>query len=157
MSDFEVGWLQLDSVNNIANYDFIRAYEEKTWQLYNLRYQNSSSSKFPIPGEELSVPLDLVTSGALDGLWNEPFQGRLHPVILGKGTNSENFEWTVHKMVSCQQGNAPLFTNDVQVVNYITSHDVEEYWKERLYNFLNNNQAADKERLAKLAFAWLPA
>lgn len=153
MSHFGVGGLRLDSVNNIGNYDFIRTYKEYAWSLYRSRYTSPSDAKFLVIGEELSVPLDMITSGTLNALWNEPFQGRLRAAILGNSTGSDNFEWTVRKMVNCTLDGDHPFTDGSQAVNYITSHDTEGYQKERLYNFLSNNGIADIERRAKFAFA----
>ena len=157
MSDFGVGGLRLDSVNNIGSYDFIKAYKETAWSLYGSRYISASSAKFLVIGEELSVPLDMVKSGTLNALWNEPFQGRLRAVLLGQSL-SDNFEWTVRKMVDCRLDNDHPFTDCTQAVNYITSHDTEGsgyggYAKQRLYNYLNDNGVTDIERRAKLAFA----
>ncbi|KAK4098768.1 glycoside hydrolase family 13 protein [Parathielavia hyrcaniae] len=47
------------------------------------------------------------------------------------------------------------FSDGAQAVNYITSHDIEGYRKERLYNFLVSNGIWDVEKRAKLAFALL--
>ncbi|KAG0651463.1 Glycogen branching enzyme [Hyphodiscus hymeniophilus] len=157
MSDFGVGGLRLDCVNNIGNYDFLRTYKEAAWSLYRSRYPSASDAKFLVIGEELSVPLDLITGGTLNALWNEPFQGRLRAVILGQNVG-DNFEWTVRKMANCTLDSDYPFTDGAQVVNYITSHDTEGtgfggYQKERLYNFLDDNGVIDVERRAKLAFA----
>jgi 1,4-alpha-glucan branching enzyme len=40
-------------------------------------------------------------------------------------------------------------------VNYITSHDVEGFGNERLYNYLENNGIVQKEKYIKLAFVCL--
>lgn len=157
MSDFGVGGLRLDSVNNIGDYDFLKAYKDAAWSLYRSRYTSSSDAKFLVIGEELSVPLDMITTGTLNALWNEPFQGRLRAVLLGHNLG-DDFEWTVRKMVDCTLDSDHPFTDGSQAVNYITSHDTEGvgfggYQKERLYNFLNDNGVTDVERRGKLAFA----
>jgi 1,4-alpha-glucan branching enzyme len=147
--DFGVSGLRLDSINNVANYDFIKYYKYYAWQLHQAR--NGSADQFIVIGEELSVPKDLLTSDTLNALWNEPFQGRLRSALLVQG-NNDNFEWTVRKMIDCTLDG---FSDGAQAVNYITSHDVEGYRKERLFNFLTNNKVDDIERRAKLAFACL--
>jgi 1,4-alpha-glucan branching enzyme len=146
MSDFGVSGLRLDSINNVASYDFIKSYKDYAWQLHS-----GAADKFIVIGEELSVPKDLLTSGTLNALWNEPFQGRLRSALLGE-SSGDNFEWTVRKMIDCTQDG---FTDGAQAVNYVTSHDVEGFRKERLYNFLDNNKVTDIERRAKLAFVCL--
>lgn len=153
MTSFGVDGLRLDSINNIANYDFIRSYKEYAWAVYNSRYPSADPSKFLVIGEELSVPLNLITSGTLNSLWNESFQSRLRATLLGEATDGDNFEWTVRKMVNCTLDNNHPFTDGSQSINYITSHDTEGYRKERLYNFLSNNNVYDIERRAKFAFA----
>jgi 1,4-alpha-glucan branching enzyme len=158
MMDFGVGGLRLDSVNNIGNYDFVRSYKEQAWKLYNARYGGSSDpSKFLVIGEELSMPVSMVHEGNLNALWNEHWQGRLRSVILGESSGGDNFEWTVRKLVDCTLDDidGTHFTDGAQAVNYITSHDIEGYRKERLYNFFVSNGIWDVEKRAKLAFALL--
>lgn len=154
MSDFGVGGLRLDSVNNIANYDFIKSYKEYAWYLYQARYPSASNAKFLVIGEELADPLDMVTSGTLNALWNEPWQGRLRALIIADPTISD-FAGTVRLMANCTLDPDHPFSDGAQAVNYITSHDVEGYRKERLYNFLDGAGVVDKETRAKMAFALL--
>jgi pullulanase len=158
MSDFGVGGLRLDSVNNVANYDFLKAYKDYAWELYHSRYASPADSKFIVIGEELSDPLSMITTGTLNGLWNESFKRRLRGVILGNAAEGDGFEWTVRKMVDCTLDNSHPFTDLAQAVIYITSHDVGGFGNERLYNFLQNNSITDTseiQRRAKLAFACL--
>jgi 1,4-alpha-glucan branching enzyme len=158
MEDFGVNGLRLDSVNNIGNYEFVRSYKERAWELYNARYGGSAdASKFLVIGEELSMPVSMVHHGVLNALWNEHWQGRLRAVILGESANGDNFEWTVRKLADCTLDDldGTHFTDGAQAVNYITSHDIEGYRKERLYNFLVSNGIWDVEQRAKLAFALL--
>ncbi|KAE8159264.1 glycoside hydrolase superfamily [Aspergillus tamarii] len=155
MSDFGIGGFRLDSVNNIANFDFIKSYTDEAWSLYRSRYEAPVSSKFLVIGEELSVPVDMVTSGTVNALWNEPFQGRLRAAILGESAGGDNFEWTVRKMINCTLDWSHPFTDGQQAINYITSHDTEGFRKERLFNFLSASNIHDIERRSKLAFACL--
>ncbi|CZR60090.1 uncharacterized protein PAC_09985 [Phialocephala subalpina] len=154
MSDFGVGGLRLDSVNNIANYDFIKAYKEYAWSLYQARYASASNAKFLVIGEELADPIDMISTGTLNALWNEPWQGRLRALIIADPTISD-FAGTVRLMANCTLDPDHPFSDGAQAVNYITSHDVEGFRKERLYNFLDGAGVVDKETRAKLAFALL--
>ncbi|GFF40563.1 LOW QUALITY PROTEIN: neopullulanase [Aspergillus udagawae] len=129
---FGVGGLRIDSVNNIANFNFIKSYTDEAWSLYRSRYQTPSPTKFLVISEELSVPINIVTSNTLNSLWNEPFQGRLRAAILGESTD-----------------------NSAQAINYITSHDTQGFRKERLFNFLSNNNINDIKQRSKLAFTCL--
>jgi 1,4-alpha-glucan branching enzyme len=158
MRDFGVGGLRLDSVNNIGNYDFVRSYKQRAWQLYNARHGAAADpSKFLVIGEELSTPVSMVHQGIVDALWNERWQGRLRAAILGEPAGGDNFEWTVRKLVDCTLDDigGARFTDGAQAVNYITSHDIEGYRKERLYNFLKSDGIWDVEQRAKLAFVLL--
>ncbi|KAJ5110384.1 hypothetical protein N7532_000919 [Penicillium argentinense] len=155
MSDFCVDGLRLDSIENIANYDFIKSYKEKAWSLYKSRYGNGSS-KFLVIGEEIkNVPIDMISKDTLNTLWNEPFQERLRAAIIGESSHGDNFEWTVRKMINCTLDSAHPFTDCAQAVNYITSHDVEGFRKERLFDFLWFAHVYDIERRTKLAFTCL--
>ncbi|ORY66130.1 putative alpha amylase, catalytic domain subfamily [Pseudomassariella vexata] len=155
MTDFGVDGLRLDSVNNVGNWDFVRSYKEKSWSLFNSRYAYPDTSRFLVVGEEFSMPVEMISSGYLNALWNDPFQVRVRAAILGKSARGDNFEWTIRKMIDCTLNASVPFTDGAQAINYITFHDVEGIRKERLCNFLENNQIWDKEKRAKLAFACL--
>ena len=47
------------------------------------------------------------------------------------------------------------FDDGAQAINYLTSHDVEGYRKERLFNFFSSSGVDDIERRVKLAFVCL--
>lgn len=158
MSDFGVDGLRLDSVNNVANYDFLKAYKDYAWELYRSRYKSPSDAKFLVIGEELSDPIDMITTGTLNALWNEVFKRRIRAAILGNSISGEDFEWTVRKMVNCTLDSDHPFTDGSQSIIYITSHDVGGDGNERLYNFLLNGgitNTDDIQRRAKLGFACL--
>jgi hypothetical protein len=105
-----------------------------------------------VVGEELTRPLALLTQNRLDGLWNEDFLAKVRSVIIGEGDN-QTFEQNVRGMIDCR---ILGFTDGSQAVNYVTSHDVEGFRKERLYNFLlNNNLRNDFDKRVKLAFVCL--
>ncbi|KAK3901012.1 1,4-alpha-glucan branching enzyme GlgB [Staphylotrichum tortipilum] len=161
MADFAVGGLRLDSVNNVANYDFLRSYKDRAWELYHSRHggaATSDPSKFLVIAEELSTPTSMIHSGVVNALWNEPFQARLRAAILGEAVHPDNLEWTVRKLASPILDTAleaPGFTTGTQAINYITSHDIEGFRKERLFNYLTRNNVWDVARRARLAFALL--
>lgn len=158
MTDFSVGGLRLDSINNVGSWDFVRSYKERAWELYNAPYGPAADpSKFLVIGEELSMPVSMIHQGVINSLWNEPWQGRLRALLLGESCDGDDFEWTVRKVADTTLAglDGTNFTDGAQAINYITSHDIEGYRKERLYNFLSSNGVADVQRRAKLAFALL--
>lgn len=151
MADFALDGLRLDSVNNVANWDFVQEYKDlarETWLA-----SGGSADRFLVVGEELSVPLDLLRQQRLDGLWNERFKYLLRSAILGRHDDHEpSFEWTVRKMIDCRLLG---FRDGAEAVNYVGSHDVEGFRNERLFNYLHNNGIALKEERLKLAFVCL--
>jgi 1,4-alpha-glucan branching enzyme len=158
MSNFHVDGLRLDSVNNIGNWYFIKQFTTDAKNLFRARYAKVSldtdrDERFLVIAEELAVPLDMIRSGTVDALWNETFQGLLRAAVLGESVDSStNFEWTVRKMIDCTYLG---FTSSTQAINYITSHDVAGYRKERLYDFLGHNGVYEKEQRTLLAFVCL--
>jgi pullulanase len=86
-------------------------------------------------------------------LWNDTFRALVRSVILGEG-DPATFEANVRRMVDCRSLG---FTDGAQAINYITSHDLEGFRRERLYNFLLNGNFAgqDLEKRIKLAFVCL--
>ena len=151
MADFGVDGVRMDSVNNIANWDFVQEYKDLARQTWTANGGRDDS--FLVVGEELSVPLDLIRQGRLDGLWNETYKRMVRSAILGRNDGSEpSFEWTVRKMIDCRLNG---FRDGAEAVNYVGSHDVEGFGNERLYNFLGNNGIIWKEERIKLAFVCL--
>ena len=151
MSDFAIDGIRMDSVNNIANWDFVQEFTDlarRTW-----RDRGGSDATFLVVGEELSVPLDLLRQNRLDGLWNEDFKRMVRNVILGRNDDEEpSFEWSVRRMIDCRLLG---FVDGAQAVNYVGSHDVEGFRNERLFNFLQNNGIVFTEERIKLAFVCL--
>lgn len=168
MRDFHVDGIRLDSIENVANWDFIQEFKTRARQLWAERWHNASPRKLPgeaddrflVVGEELSVPISLLTQGRLDGLWNEKFKRMIRSALIGQNDKDDgwdpygnpSFEWTVRKAIDCRYLG---FTDGAQAVIYLTSHDVEGMGNERLYNYLDNNHIHDKEKRFKLAFACL--
>ncbi|MEH1839806.1 MAG: alpha-amylase family glycosyl hydrolase [Nostoc sp.] len=148
---YRVDGLRLDSVNNIANYDFLQEFKDFARTLWDKR--GGTDNRFLVVGEELSVPLSLIQQNRLDGLWNEKFKQIIRQVILGKNAWDESsFEWSIRKLIDCRNLG---FTDGSQAVNYITSHDVGGYGNERFFSYLVSNRIAHTEPRIKLAFVCL--
>lgn len=165
MTDFGIGGLRLDSVENTGSWDFVVEYRRAAWELYRARPdgQGNDASKFLVVGEGGSGGMLAGddTTKCLDALWNDSWQERLRAVILGQGARGEDFEATVGKLVDCRSDRDIGFYDGAQAINYITSHGVEGYGRERLCAFLWNHgvgsreSTSETERRAKLAFACL--
>ena len=155
MDDYRIDGIRIDSVNNIASWDFIQAFHDAARSQWTKQWPGKPAgtvdARFTVVGEELSVPFDLVHQKRLDGLWNERFQARVRGAIIGEGVG-DNFEWTVRKMIDCRLLG---FGDGAQAINYLTSHDVEGFRKERLYDFLDSCGVWQKEERIKLAFVCL--
>lgn len=148
---YRVDGLRLDSVNNIANYDFLQEFKDFARTIWDKR--GGTSDRFLVVGEELSVPLALVQQNRLDGLWNEKFKQIIRQVILGRSWSDEpSFEWSVRKLIDCRNLG---FTDASQAVNYLTSHDIGGLGNERFFNWLVNNGIDRTESRIKLAFVCL--
>lgn len=76
---------------------------------------------------------------------------------MGQSVANQNFEWTVRQMIDCRLLNDSdgSFTDGGQAINYVTSHDVEGFRNERLYEFLRKNGIVETEQRIKLAFVCL--
>jgi 1,4-alpha-glucan branching enzyme len=159
MLDFHIDGVLMDSVNTIMNYDFVQEFKDTARALWRERWQSegndlhAADAHFLVVGEELSEPLTLLQQSRLDGLWHESFKRGVRQVILGHNADFDpNFEWSVRKLIDCRLLG---FADGAQAVNYVTSHDVEGFQNERLFNFLNNNGVVETEKRIKLAFACL--
>ena len=157
MADFHIDGIRMDSVENVANWDFIQEYKELGHRLNQERFvaagAGGADARYIVVGEELSEPHALLTQGRLDGLWHESFKHYIRMALLGRNHENEGtFESTVRKAIDCRQFG---FSDLAQAVIYLTSHDVEGFRNERLFNFFAINGVTDIERRAKLAFACL--
>jgi 1,4-alpha-glucan branching enzyme len=159
MRDFRVDGVRMDSVENVANWDFVQTYRDRAHTLFQERWQaaglgDGADAHFLVVGEELSLPFALLTQKRLDGLWNEAFLGRVRAAILGVSKDGENFEQTIRRMIDCRNLG---FNSGAQAIIYVTSHDVEGFRKERMFTMLRKTglQDLDIEKRIKLAFACL--
>jgi pullulanase len=137
MQDLQIDGIRMDSVENVANWDFIRDFKNEARDQFKKRYPaegDGADAKFLVVGEELELPSELITQKRLDGLWNERFQGLVRAAILGENVDGLNFEDTVRHAIDCRIES--VFTDGAQAINYLTSHDVEGFRKERLYNLM---------------------
>jgi len=74
-------------------------------------------------------------------------------VIMGQAAPGESsLESTVRKLIDCRSFG---YTDLAQAVIYVTSHDVEGYRNERLYNLLVSNGIAQTQQPIQLAFVCL--
>ncbi len=159
MRDFHVDGVRMDSVENVANWDFVRDFKDRARQLFQERWSAQglgagADERVLVVGEELSLPMALLTEHRLDALWNDSFRACVRAAIIGQGDGGQSFEATVRRAIDCR---AIGFGDGAQAVNYITSHDVEGFRRERLFNYLLNNGLKDDdiERRVKLAFVCL--
>lgn len=151
MDFYRIDGLRLDSVNNVANYDFLQELKDYARALWQSR--GGSPDRFLVVGEELSVPLDLIRQKRLDGLWNEKFKQIARQVLLGRSwPAAPDFAASLRALIDCRQLG---FEDGAQAVNYLGSHDVGGSGNERLYNYLLANGVRDVERRIKLGFACL--
>jgi 1,4-alpha-glucan branching enzyme len=154
--DFHIDGIRMDSVENVANWDFIRDYKDHARELFRQRWNaqglgDGADSRFLVVGEELTMPMELLRQGRLDGLWNDRFREFIRPALLGRNAESEpSFEWTVRKAIDCRNVG---FRDGAQAINYLTSHDVEGFRRERLFHFLRGTTEVEKR--VKLGFACL--
>ena len=87
MQDFQIDGIRMDSVENVANWDFIQKFKDEARDQFRNRYSaagDGADAKFLVVGEELAMPLDLLSQHRLDGLWNERFQTFVRAAICGR-------------------------------------------------------------------------
>lgn len=143
MQVFQIDGIRIDSVENVANWDFIRDFKNAARTQFKQRYPSEGDSvdaKFLVVGEELTMPSELITQNRLDGLWNEEFQGLIRAALLGESAQGLDFEETVRQAINCTHNLDgtidPRFSDGAKAINYLTSHDIQGYRKERLYNLM---------------------
>ena len=137
MQDFKIDGIRMDSVENVANWDFVQKFKDTGHEQFADRYPGEAAGdKYLVVGEELQMPIELLSQNRLDGLWNERFQGFMRAALVGENEEHEpSFEWTVRRAIDCQIDHL----SGKQAVNYLTSHDVQGRRKERLYNQMESS------------------
>ena len=155
MEDFQVDGIRMDSVENVFSWNFIGNYRDLARRISRGRFTAAGSdpeARFLVVGEELQEPLDILRQHRLDGLWHESFKRYIRAALLGQGIEGLTFEQTIRAAIDCR---AFGYTDLAQAIIYLTSHDVEGFRNERLFNFLQANGVVDTEKRIKLAFACL--
>jgi 1,4-alpha-glucan branching enzyme len=160
MLDFRIDGIWMDSVGDIGNWDLVQEFKNYARTLWRGRWERQglgagADERFLVVGEELAMPLDLLTQNRLDGLWNELFKRMVRHVILGeKDVDDPGFEATVRKLIDCRLAG---FRDGTQAINYVTSHNMEGFRNERLFNFLVRHglNIEQIEPRIKLAFVCL--
>lgn len=159
MRFYRIDGVRVDSIFNIASWDFVESFKDTGHRVYQARWQEqgndpeTAGARFLAVGEELAMPLDLIYQHRIDSLWNEYFKRYIRAAITGRShPDAGDFEETVKKLVDCRLLG---FGDGSQVINYVTSHDVEGYGNERLFDFLNSSGVHETEQRIKLAFACL--
>jgi glycosidase len=173
MRDFHIDGYRIDSVETVANWDFLGDFTGFAREHFRSRCQaqgmsdQEADARFLVVGEELQEPLDILRQGRITSLWHDKFRDYLRSAVLGQNADGEaTFEWTVKKMVECVYFG---FSDGAQAVNYIGTHDVEGMHKERIattfrYQFPIEDWMTKEQRAAqnaaiarrvKLAFACL--
>jgi pullulanase len=150
--------VRIDSVENIASWDFVREFKDHARQRNSERYAAAglpgrADECFIVVGEELSEPKQLLTDRRLDGLWHQSFKDYIRMALIGRHHENEStFESTVRRAIDCRSSG---YEDLAQAVIYLTSHDVEGFRNERLFDFFTRSGVADVEKRTKLAFACL--
>ncbi|MEW6267250.1 MAG: alpha-amylase family glycosyl hydrolase [Thermodesulfobacteriota bacterium] len=158
MNNFQIDGIRMDSVENVSNWQFIQEYKNLARNTWKARCQvqgmnSGADERFLVVGEELHEPLDILWQQRLDGLWHENFKRYIRAALVGQNAEGEtNFEWTVRKAIDCRLFG---YTDGAQAIIYLTSHDVEGFRNERLFNFLQNNNIFNAEKRIKLGFVCL--
>jgi pullulanase len=165
LRDFHIDGWRIDSVETVANWDFIGTVTDVGRDDFRERCaaqglsQSEADARFLSIGEELNQPMDLIKQGRVTSMWNDKFRERLRAAVLGQNAGGDpDFETTVKNMVDCRRIG---FRDGAEAVNYIGSHDVEGMHKERIatmfrYQFPRSESGnAAIGRRVKLAFACL--
>jgi len=156
MNDFHIDGIRMDSVENVFSWNFIGEYRDLariTWRKRSgAAAAGEADARFLVVGEELQEPLDILRQERLDGLWHENFKRYIRAALLGQGIDGQSFEQTLRRAIDCRTFG---YTDLAQAVIYLTSHDVEGFRNERLFNFFQTNGVVDAEKRTKLAFACL--
>ena len=82
----------MDSVENIANWDFVQEYKAtRPGRSGKKLHPQDTDDHFLVVGEELSEPMALLSGQRLkNGLWHENFKKYVRSAITGRSADGES-------------------------------------------------------------------
>jgi 1,4-alpha-glucan branching enzyme len=95
LRDFHVDGWRIDSVETVANWDFIGKVtdygREDFRELCTAQgmSQDEADARFLSIGEELNQPMDLIKQGRVTSMWNDKFRERLRAAVLGQNAGDD--------------------------------------------------------------------
>src|SRR5207245_7118902 len=101
MRDFHVDGYRIDSVETVANWDFIQAFTESGRDDFRALCaaqhlsQDEADARYLVIGEELQEPLAIIRQGRLNALWHEKLREYIRPALLGQSVVGDSLESTV--------------------------------------------------------------
>jgi pullulanase len=173
MRDFHVDGYRIDSVETVANWDFIGDFTKNGRDDFRALCatqglsQNEADARYIVIGEELREPLEIIRpQGRINTLWHEKFCAYIRAALLGQNAANESFESTVRKAIDCREFRYGDLT---EAVIYLGSHDVQGFHQERIATMFRyvfpiddsmNDEQKDRqnaaiERRVKLGFVCL--
>jgi pullulanase len=172
MRDFHVDGYRIDSVETVANWDFIGDFTKNGLAIFRAACaaqgmtQDEADARYIVIGEELQEPLAIIRQGRIHALWHDNFRKYIRAALLGQNADNESFESTVTKAIDCSRFD---YHDLAEAVIYLGSHDVEGFHRERLatmFRYLfpiedwmsdeqKDKQNAAIERRVKLGFVCL--
>ena len=158
VQDFHIDGIRLDGIESAASWDFVQELKDHARLRNSERYAAlglaaKADERFIVVGEKRDEPHALLEQQRVDGLWHWAFKDYIRMALIGRQHENEpSFEATVRRALDCRSfGYADLS----QAVIYLTSHQVEGFRNERLFDFFMRSGVADAEKRTKLAFACL--
>jgi pullulanase len=89
MREYHIDGVRMDSVENVANWDFVGNFTNRGRDLWRERWNaqglgSDPDSRFLVVGEELSLPMDLLRQNRLDALWNDRFREHIRAALVAQ-------------------------------------------------------------------------
>jgi pullulanase len=156
--DFHVDGLTLSGLENATSWDFIQELKDYARLRSRERFETAgiaahADERFTVMGDEAPEPQTLLEQRRIDGLWHEAFKHYIRMALVGRRHEHEpDFESTVRRAIDCRTFG---YTDLSQAVIYLTSHDLDGFRNERLFEFFTHSGVVDAEKRTKLAFACL--
>src|SRR6185437_8491960 len=106
MTDFQIDGFRIDSIQNVANWDFLREFREGAHQLFTSRCsahglsQTETDARFLVVGEELNYPPEIISQNCVTALWNDNFHQTLREALVGT-IPTKDFESRLDEMINC--------------------------------------------------------
>ena len=154
VAEYHVDGLRIDEFNGINHYDFVEDFTKAAWDEHDQRFPDRP---FVVIAEDSARRADITKKlhrgdRVVDAMWDFNYRDELRRLLVNGLATSWGEPSRTERVTSALRGDrswddyprqfGPGFDDPAQRVVYLTSHDIEKDWEQRILNFLLADELA---------------